>query len=189
MVLAGVPRPGMRARVRADWYESLVEALAERFPFVVLDTAGGGWSAADGEIDGASLRLADRILLVIRPDVHGVALAREALDAWKGSRDRIGLVLNQVGPRGREAAAEIGMVLGLDVLAVIPSDPRGVEEARRRRRPIVCQRNAKATAPLLDLAARLRGGRPIVLPPDVEPAATTSWWRRLAPAGVGGMLR
>jgi len=188
MVLAGVPRPSMRGRVTEGFYERLVEALAERFPFVVLDTSGEGWAAADWSIDGVSLRLADRILLVIRPDVQGVALAREALREW-GRRDRIGLVLNQAGQRGMENRAEIEMVLGLGVVAVIPHDPKGVDAARRRRRPIVCQAKATAGGPLLDLATRLHGGGPIVLPPDVEPASSPSWWRRVAPTGVGGALR
>ncbi len=188
MVLAGVPRPSMRGRVTEGFYERLVEALAERFPFVVLDTSGEGWAAADWSIDGVSLRLADRILLVIRPDVQGVALAREALREW-GRRDRIGLVLNQAGQQGMENRAEIEMVLGLGVVAVIPHDPKGVDAARRRRRPIVCQAKATAAGPLLDLATRLHGGGPIVLPPDVEPASGPSWWQRLAPTGVGGALR
>ena len=188
MVLAGVPRPSMRGRVSEAFYERLVEALAERFPFVVLDTSGEGWAAADSSIDAVSLRLADRILLVIRPDIHGVALAKEALREW-GRRDRIRLVLNQAGARGMENRAEIEMVLGLGVVAVIPNDPRGVDAARRRRRPIVCQSKATAAGPLLDLATRLHGGGPIVLPPDAEPAGGPSWWRRLAPTGVGGALR
>jgi MinD-like ATPase involved in chromosome partitioning or flagellar assembly len=188
MVLAGVPRPSMRGRVTAGFYERLVDALAERFPYVVLDTSGEGWAAADSSIDGVSLRLADRILLVIRPDIQGVALAREALREW-GRRDRIGLVLNQAGLRGMESRAEIEMVLGLGVVAVIPHDSRGVDAARRRRRPIVCQSKATAAGPLLDLATRLHGGGPIVLPPDVEPASSPNWWRRVAPSGVGGALR
>lgn len=188
MVLAGVPRPSMRGRVSEAFYERLVEALAERFPYVVLDTSGEGWAAGDSPIDGVSLRLADRILLVIHPDIQGVALAREALHEW-GRRDRIGLVLNQSGQRGMENRAEIETVLGLGVVAVIPHDPTGVDAARRRRRPIVCQSKATAAGPLVDLATRLHGGGPIVLPADVEPAGSISWWRRLAPTVAGGGLR
>lgn len=188
MVLAGVPRPSMRGRVTEGFYERLVDALAERFPFVVLDTSGEGWAAADSSIDAVSLRLADRILLVMRPDIQGVALAREALREW-GRRDRIGLVLNQAGQRGMENRAEIEMVLGLGVVGVIPDDRRGVDAAHRRRRPIVCQSKATAAGPLLDLATRLHGGGPIALAPDVESASSPSWWRRVAPGGVGGALR
>jgi Mrp family chromosome partitioning ATPase len=192
VVLAGVHRPSMRPRLTPAFYEHLVQALAERFAYVVIDTAGTGWSAADSPIDGVSLRLADQILLVIRPDVQGVALAREALREWPTGRERIGLALNDLGERGQqpESRAEIEVVLGLGVVAVIPFDPKGVHGANRRRRPIVCQRGARAAARLLDLAARIDGGGPIVLPPDVEPAATTSaWWRRLDPNRMGGLLR
>jgi Flp pilus assembly CpaE family ATPase len=189
LVLAGVPRPKMRPAVTPAFYERLVEALAERFAYTVLDTSGTGWSPADSPIDALSLRLADQILLVVRPDPKGVDMAREALREWAGSRDRIGLVLNQAGQRGMESRGEVEVVLGLGVVAVIPFDPAGVAAASRRRRPIVTQSGAKAAAPLLDLAGRLHGGGPIALPPDVEPPVARHWWHRLAPAAVGGVFR
>jgi len=192
MVLAGVPRPSMRPHFTPSFYERLLEVLAERFAFGVLDTGGSGWSAADSAIDGVSLRLADHILLVIRPDIQGVALAREALKQWSGGRERISLVLADVGERGQasESRGEIEDVLGLGVVAVVPFDPKGISGAGRRRRPIVCQRNAKAAAPLLGLAGRLVGGGTVVLPPDAEPPKPRRWWRRLpVSAGVGGLLR
>jgi Flp pilus assembly CpaE family ATPase len=192
MVLAGVPRPSMRPHFTPTFYARLLEVLAERFAFVVLDTGGSGWSAADSPIDGTSLHLAEQILLVIRPDVQGVALAREALRQWSGSRERISLVLADIGDRGqvRERRGEVEDVLGLGVVAVVPFDPKGFSGACRRRRPIVCQRGARAAAPLLGLAGRLVGGGPVVLPPDEEPTEPQRWWRRLPlSAEVGGLLR
>jgi Flp pilus assembly CpaE family ATPase len=192
MVLAGVPRPSMRPHFTPSFYERLLEVLAERSAFAVLDTGGSGWSAADSAIDSVSLRLADHILLVIRPDIQGVALAREALRQWSGGRERISLVLADIGDRGqaRESRGEIEDVLGLGVVAVVPFDPKGTSSAGRRRRPVVCQRGAKAAAPLLGLARGLAGGGTVVLPPDAEPTAPRRWWRRLPlSAGVGGLLR
>ena len=192
MVLAGVPRPSMRPHFTPSFYQRLLEALVERFDFVVLDTGGSGWSAADSAIDGLSLQLADYILLVIRPDIQGVALAREALKQWSGGRERISLVLADIGNRGqaRERRGEIEDVLGLGVVAVVPFDPKGISGAGRCRRPIVCRPGAKAAAPLLGLAGHLVGGGPVVLPPDAEPTAAPHWWRRLPlSAGVGGLLR
>src|SRR5207244_12161753 len=97
-------RPSMRPHFTPSFYERLLEVLAERFAFGVLDTGGSGWSAADSAIDGVSLRLADHILLVIRPDIQGVALVREALKQWSGGRERISLVPADVG--GRRRASE-----------------------------------------------------------------------------------
>jgi Flp pilus assembly CpaE family ATPase len=182
----------MRPHFTPSFYERLLEALVERFAFVVVDTGGSGWSAADSAIDGLSLHLADYILLVIRPDIRGVALAREALKQWSGGRERISLVLSDIGERGQtgESRGEIEDVLGLGVVAVVPFDRKGISGAGRRRRPIVCQRGAKAAAPLLGLAGHVVGGGPVVLPPDVEPTEGAHWWRRLPlSAGVGGLLR
>jgi Flp pilus assembly CpaE family ATPase len=192
LVLAGVPRPSMRPHFTPSFYEQLLEVLVERFAFVVMDTSGGGWSTADSGIDGVSLHLADQILLVIRPDVQGVALAREALKHWSGGRKRISLVLADIGNRGqaRERRGEIEDVLGLNAVAMVPFDPKGIRDAGRRRRPIVCQRSARAAAPLLGLAGHLVGGGPVVMPPDAEPTAAQRWWRRLPlSAGVGGLVR
>jgi hypothetical protein len=108
-VLCGITKPALRTRVTGAAFASVVGALRERFRFVFLVGSGSGWTVDDPEVDRLALQVADRILLVVRPDVQGVTLARRALQDWP-ARDRVHLVLNQVGlpaqlSRGRSRAS------------------------------------------------------------------------------------
>jgi Mrp family chromosome partitioning ATPase len=186
VALTGVTKPSLRPWVTARFFEQLIAALRERYRYVVLDTSGSGWSADDSAVDRLCLRLADRVLVVVRPDTQGVMMAQRAIRE-RSHAPRMCLLLNQAGLSGQYSRAEIEAELRLPVVAVVPADPRGVAGARARHRPVVCQPRCRLAPPLLDLARRLCGGQPLALEPDgvdeVRP-----WWRRL-PVGAAGGLR
>lgn len=187
LVLCGVAKPSLRPLLSPAYVERLMAALRERYRYIVLDTSGAGWAADDPEIDRLLLRLADRLLVVLRPDTQGVARARRVLRDWPRT-ERVTLVLNQAGLPGQDARAEIELTLGAPVATVLPADPRGVAAARVRHRPVVCQPGCRLAAPLLELAGRITGGAPIALPADPDPVAERRWWRRL-PLPAAGLLR
>ncbi len=184
-VLCGVTKPSMRTRLTDTSFRPILAALRERYHYIFLATSGSGWTVDDSEVDQLTLRLADRILLVVRPDVEGVTLARRVLQDWP-QRDKVHIVLNQVGLPDQLSRRDVEGKLGLAVVAVLPFDPWRVAEARARNRPVVCERGCRLAAPLLDLAGRIAGGR-IELAPDELPAVNP-WWQRLA-VGVAGALR
>ncbi|MDQ6672112.1 MAG: hypothetical protein M3069_15445, partial [Chloroflexota bacterium] len=157
-VLCGITKPALRTRVTDTSFRLLIEALRERYRYIFLATSGSGWSVDDSDVDRLALHLADRILLVVRPDVEGVMLARRALQDWP-ERDKVQLVLNQVGLPDQLSRRDIEVKLGAGVVAMLPFDPWRVAEARARNRPVVCQRDCRLAAPLLDLAGRIVGGR------------------------------
>src|SRR5712692_10242456 len=183
-VLVGIPRPSLRTKVVPRLYEQLLDALVRRFDRIILDTGGSGWSSADSEIDCLALERADVILLVLRPTEIDVAAAREGLRDFR-RRDGLHLVLNQTGQPDEESRRDIEPRLGLDTLAQIPFDARGVRLAARHRRPLVCEPRAVAAGPLLELAVRLGGGTPIPLPPNPWSDSPRPWWRRLVLASGG----
>jgi Mrp family chromosome partitioning ATPase len=186
LALAGVTKPSLRSWVTPSFFEHLIGALRERYRYVVLDTSGGGWSPDDAAIDRLCMRLADRILMVVRPDVQGVMVAQRVL-RQHAHIHRVSAILNQAGLPGQHGRAEIEAALRVPVSAILPADPRGVAGARARHRPIVCQPGCRVAPPLLDLARRLCGGKPVALAPDeVDPIQP--WWRRLA-FGATGALR
>jgi Mrp family chromosome partitioning ATPase len=186
VALAGVTKPSLRPWVTPLFFEHLIGALRERYHYVVLDTSGGGWSPDDLAIDRLCLRLADRVLMVVRPDVQGVTVAQRVL-RQRVHLHRVSLLLNQAGLRGQYGRAEVEAALRVPVSAVLPADPRGVAGARARHRPVVCQPGCRVAPPLLDLARRLCAGKPLALAADVvEPIPP--WWRRLA-FGTTGALR
>jgi Mrp family chromosome partitioning ATPase len=186
VALAGVTKPSLRPWVTPHFFEHLIRALRERYRYVVLDTSGGGWSPDDAAIDRLCLRLADRVLMVVRPDVQGVMVAQRVL-RQRAHLQLVSVVLNQAGLAGQYGRAEIEAALRVPVGAIVPADPRGVAGARARHRPVVCQPGCRASPPLLDLARRLCAGKALALAPDVVDPIQP-WWRRLA-LGATGALR
>ena len=189
---AAVTRPGpvrdyqaVAANTRSDRsFKTVIDALKERYRFIFLATSGSGWTADDPDVDQLALRLADRILLVVRPDVEGITVARGLQDCTH--RDRVQLVLNQVGLPDQVSREDVEAKLGIPVVAILPFDPRKVGSARARNRPVVCERGSRLAGPLLDLAGRIAGGR-VELAPDELPRVNP-WWQRLA-LGATGALR
>jgi hypothetical protein len=102
-------------------------------------------------------------------------------------RERVHLILNQVGLPDQVSRRDAETKLNLRVAAILPFDPWKVAEARARNRPVVCQRGSRLAAPLIDLAGRLANGRRIELDPDEQPKASP-WWQRL-PLAVAGAMR
>jgi Flp pilus assembly CpaE family ATPase len=184
-VLCGITRPSQRTQLTETSFKLLIETLRDRYRYIFLATSGSGWTIDDPGIDQLALHLADRILLVVRPDVEGITLARRALQDWP-ERDKVHLLLNEVGLPDQLSRRDVEAKLGSPVVTLLPFDPWKVAEARARNRPVVCQRGCRLAAPLIALAGRVEGGR-IELAPDEVPQATP-WWQRLA-VGATGALR
>ena len=184
-VLCGITRVAQRTQLSDASFKALVGALKQRFRYVFLATSGSGWTVDDLPIDQAALNLADQILLVVRPDVEGLTLARRALDN-NPLRERVHLILNQVGLPDQVSRRDAEAKLNLPVAAILPFDPWKVAEARARNRPVVCQRGCRLATPLIDLAGRIANGR-IELAADEQPKVSP-WWQRL-PLAVTGAVR
>jgi Mrp family chromosome partitioning ATPase len=186
VALGGVTKPSLRPWVTPYFFEQLIGALRERYRYIVLDTSGAGWSPDDAAIDRLCLRLADRVLMVVRPDVQGVMLAQRVL-RQRAPLHRVSVLLNQAGLTGQYGRTEIEAVLRVPVSAILPADSRGVAGARARHRPVVCQPGCRVAPPLLDLARQLCGGTALELAADVV-GPIQPWWRRMA-VGATGALR
>jgi MinD-like ATPase involved in chromosome partitioning or flagellar assembly len=181
-VLCGITRPSQRLLLTDTSFRELVDALRERYRYIFLAASGAGWTLDDPDVDQHALRTADRILLVVRPDVEGITLARRALQD-SPHRDKVHLVLNEVGLADQVSRRDVEAKLGLPVVAVLPFDPWKVADARARNRPVVCQRGCRLARPLMDLAGRIVAGR-IELAPDELPRVSP-WWQRLPVAATG----
>ena len=159
----------------------------ERYRYIFLATSGSGWTVDDPPVDQLALQLADRILLVVRPDVEGITLAARALQDWP-HRDKVHLVLNQVGLPEQVPRRDVEGKLKAPVVAALPFDPWKVAEARARNRPVVTQRGCRLAAPLIDLAGRIADGRIELAPDELPRVSREPWWQRL-PLAVTGALR
>jgi Mrp family chromosome partitioning ATPase len=184
-VACGISTPAYREYLTASLVERVIGTLRSSRRFIVLDGSGSGWAAGDADVDRAALHAADRLLVVLRPDEQGIERTRRVLgDANQHLRERVGLVLNQVGlPGTDEAVGIIEYTLRAPVVAVLPFDARHVAAARAHHHPVVCEPGCRLSAPLLGLASRLAGGGPIRVPtsnPSIR--GPLPWWRRLAVA-------
>lgn len=186
-VLLGVTTPELRPRLTADVLGSVVQATREQYRFTVLDASGGGWTVDDDAADQLALQAADRLLLVVRPDVQSIARARRVLRRWP-HRDRLSLIVNQVGLAGQVPVGDVEVRLGAPVAAILPWDPHRVAAARARQRPVVCEPGCRLATPLLELAGRIADNGPVRVPSDAVPEASPPWWRRAALL-VTGVLR
>jgi Flp pilus assembly CpaE family ATPase len=175
-VLCGVTRLSLRSYLSPDFVQRLLVELRRRYQYVFADTSGLGWAPDDPPLDRLTLESADQVLLVVRADEQGVSRATRALLDWP-HRERMGVILNIAGGPGAETAREVEQALKAPVLAVVPTDTRGVAAARGRNRPIVCQPGCRAARPTLELARRLVGREPLAMPVDARPAGVG--WRRL----------
>jgi pilus assembly protein CpaE len=78
------------------------------------------------------MRLSDRVVLVVRPDVVAVRRARWALDKFEEeglARERINLVVNRWGQGGQLTLQQIEQTLGHKAIEQIPDDPGRLNQA------------------------------------------------------------
>jgi hypothetical protein len=184
----GISVPSYRQYLTEQVLERAVATLRRSRRFVVLDGSGGGWLPGDAALDRAALLLADRLLVVVRPDEEGIQRARRLLASWP-RRDRIGLVLNHLGlPGTGESVGSIEYVLDAPVVAALPFDARHVAAARAHHHPVVCEPGARLSEPILALAMRLAGGGSIRLPAAPAVLSPSPWWRRL-PLAAASLVR
>lgn len=180
-VLCGLPTPELRGGVGAAAVERLVDALAARCRYLVLDV-GAELYGDVGAAHRAALRRAERVLLVAAPDLAGLWQARTALRLWRDQLRlddaRLALVLAGWDARWQHGRAEVEWALRLPTAAVIPHDRRALQRALAEQRPLVLDDRSRAARALLDLAGRLHGGA-LALPPEpvAPPARRRRSWR------------
>lgn len=106
-------------KIDVDDLKTTVSALAEEFPFVVIDTAAG--------IDPAALvamQLATDLLFVTTTDVPSILAVRrqvEALDRIGFTSQRRSLVLNRANAKVGLSAGDVESSIGMEVKFQIPS--------------------------------------------------------------------
>ena len=105
--------------VDVDDLKTTVSALAEEFPFVVIDTAAGIDSAAL-----VAMQLATDLLFVTTTDVPSILAVRrqvEALDRIGFTSQRRSLVLNRANAKVGLSASDVESSIGMEAKFQIPS--------------------------------------------------------------------
>ena len=127
----------------------LLEALAKRYAWVVVDAPSAAWSPVVAE--GS-----DSILLVTTSDPPALRCARRLLQSRPPSaQGHIGLVLSQISRGQPASASEVAASLDCPLLAAIPVDPRGVGYQVNFGRPCALDRQSSLGRAMTALARRV----------------------------------
>jgi len=164
-VLAGTPSAELRARLDPNFLVELVTQAAAPggFAWVVIDA---GAEPPAGTLEGACWRAlveaADRVLLVVLPDIVGLRRALGTLARLgRPAAGRVGIVLNRHRRGEHDDPADLALLFGgVPVVAVVPQDDRACVAALRAQRPVVSLGRGSAAGELRRLADAMRSERP-----------------------------
>jgi len=156
--------------------QHLIDAFAEVFDYVVLDTSGAIDRFVRTCIESSTLTL-----IVSSGDVSSVrdtVSASKRLTNWGVASDRVRYVMNSAGNRG-VPAQDLSYALGQELFWVIPHDPAVIESVQVGV-PVLERDDSRAAESIVQLARRIAGN---------EHATGTngqqSLWRRLMPTRGG----
>ncbi len=181
VLLCGPPKREMRTSIGPPLVERLIDELAQRYRWVILDV-GAEWLGTDAAAASHRMALmrAHHVLVVSAADFVGLWHARTALDQlerWIGiDRRRVNLVLNRHDARFHNSRQEVEWHLGAPVVAVVPLDHAGLQRAITEQRPVVVDRSSRAGRAMLALAEGLHEGK---LGVPLAGGVRRRWWRRL----------
>jgi Flp pilus assembly CpaE family ATPase len=135
--------PADAGELPAASIRSLTERLVQAFPFSVLDLP-----SVLSPATASALMSADRVLLVVTPDIASLQSARVALQALNSmgkKKETIWPVLNMPGGVGGLAPEAVSRALERPPVATIPYEP-GMLSALNARRPLMLDSPKSAAA-------------------------------------------
>ncbi|MGD2162036.1 MAG: AAA family ATPase [Anaerolineales bacterium] len=111
-----------RRVVQPDELKRLIQALTNFFDFVIVDLPTGLTP-----LNRSMLSISDVTLLITTADPPALRCAeRFAAEVELESKDRVGLVINQINRQHPSTAAQIAESLDLPLVAALPPDPRAI---------------------------------------------------------------
>jgi MinD superfamily P-loop ATPase len=183
VVLCGPPKREMRTSVAPPLVERLLDELAQRYHWVIVDV-GPEWLGIEtvAASHRTALARAAHVVLASAADFVGLWHARTALDQLERlidlDRSRVNLVINRHDPRFHHSRHEVEWHLGAPVVALIPFDQPAFQQAISEQRPVVLDPTSRAGRALITFAEGLHTGQ-LQLPVIGASRSRLPWWRRL----------
>ena len=182
VALCGPPKREMRASIGPALVERLVDELAQRYQWVILDV---GPKLLGVEVTAASHRAAlaraQDVLLVSASDFVGLWHTRTQLDQLERmlgiERQKIRLILNRHDQRFHHSRQEVEWHLAAPVVSVIPLDHSATQRAISDQHPLVLDASSRAGRALLRLAESLNQGK-LYVPQPGSVVRRKHWLRR-----------
>lgn len=139
-VLAAPSRPEMAEAIKVHHIEALIKHLRQLYTFVIIDTGTRLDDITLAMLDGA-----DKVLLVVQPELPGITHASRFLDLGNElgyTRDKVILIVNGVLSNKGISPADVSKALKRPSPLIIPDDALFTREAINRGEPIVLGRAA-----------------------------------------------
>jgi pilus assembly protein CpaE len=152
-VLIAPPRPELADLVTAEHVQTILGVIREAFDIVFVDV---GSRLLDPEL--SVLDLADRIVLVVVPDLAAVRHIRHFLNLAEDigyPMEKVLLVLNKSRPRTGITPQAVTRVLKHEVYAELPYDDQVVLESVNRGVPYMLMPNVDKRTPVIQYTGRL----------------------------------
>lgn len=154
-VLLAPPRPEMGELVSPEHLKKILSSLRAQFQYIVVDTG-----PALHETTLTVLEMAQRILLVITPDIPTIKNAKlffELLEALGHTPEKVSLILNKAGGRSNIRIEDIESSIKHPLAAQIPLDETAALSAANKGVPLIVGfRGNPITRSILGLARELR---------------------------------
>jgi pilus assembly protein CpaE len=134
-VLAAPSRPEMAEAIKVHHVEALIKHLRQLYTFVIIDTGTRLDDITLAMLDGA-----DKVLLVVQPELPGITHASRFLDLGNElgyTRDKVILVVNGVLSKQGISPNDVSRALKRPSPLVIPDDALFTREAINRGEPII----------------------------------------------------
>lgn len=134
-VLAAPPRPEMAEEIKVEHIEAIIGSLRQLYSFIIIDT--------DARLDDTTLAMldkADKILLVVQPELPGITHTSRFLDLTNQldfPRDKVKLVVNGVVNKQVISPSDVSKALKRPSPFIIPADSQITQESTNRGIPIV----------------------------------------------------
>ena len=187
-VLAAPPTPEVSETIGADQIKEVLSFMTRTTDYVVVDT----WSYLDDTVL-AAMDLADRILLVMTPEIPSIKGTKQFLEiaeALEFPLDQIDIVLNMVIPRDGIRADQLESSMHQPVRIQLEYDPKVMRQAVNQGLPLAM---GLPNHPLAERFAQLAQHEVSMLHPEpaaeAEQPAEAPQAKHAARAGLFGRLR
>jgi len=152
-VLSSPVLPGEAGEVPAAGVQPLAESLRQAFPLALLDLPPVLTSST-----ASALSVADRVLLIVTPDVaslQSAAVSLQAMNSLGLSDSRVWPVLNTPGGVGGLSPEAVAKALKRSLVATIPYEPEMLSALNARRPLMLTSPKSAAAQAIAWLAAQL----------------------------------
>jgi pilus assembly protein CpaE len=133
--LTAPPTPEISEKITPRHLKTILNLLRKDFGYILLDT-----SSYLDDIVLSSMDLADRILLIMAPEIPSVKSTKqffEVAEALKYPPERIDLILNRVIPRDSIRGEQVERSMKHKIAAQLEFEPQAIRKAINQGHPLI----------------------------------------------------